>query len=250
VNTANLFLDGLLPADPPSALARRGLTEHDLDVLAEHHENHGAGRSTTFLLVYDTSMQWGVPGAPALKSLVVERDQRAGLYRLACERHSLVGLGQAWLIARGCPREPILTLPDWLLEPADEATRVLEERLVDGGAEMTVWDSWSDSDETWVVVQDRAAKVLPVRVLLEQPAYDAGTYTLTEGAFGTVAAARDWLEGDRDTPMPQPPGPRFTERRARAASSRSAHAPGPASSPSDVLPPRQPGHPDGPGRSR
>ncbi|MET8977446.1 hypothetical protein ABZX85_17675 [Streptomyces sp. NPDC004539] len=122
--------------------------EPELDVLAGHHADHGAGRSTTFPLVHDTSVQWGVPGAPELKSLVIGRDRRAGLFRMTSEQHSLASLGQVWLIARGCPRKPILRLPDGVLQPADEATRTVEERLVNGGYAMAVWHSRSDPDES------------------------------------------------------------------------------------------------------
>ncbi|GAV43498.1 hypothetical protein [Streptomyces acidiscabies] len=243
-------LEGLFPADPPSLQARRTMWEGDLDLFASHSETRGPGRDITFLLAHDRSATWGIPGAPALRSLIIERNQYAGLYLFSVAPHSLTALGQAWLIARGCPREPILRLPDGLLEPADDATRALEEQLWSSGDGLAVHDSWSDLPATWMIVQDPAAEVLPVRVLLEVPDYDAGTYTLTEGAFVSVADAREWLEGDRDTPMPQPPGPGFTERRARAASARSPHTPDPAAGPCRERPPAGPDASGGPGRSR
>ncbi|WP_329524494.1 hypothetical protein OG983_30700 [Streptomyces jietaisiensis] len=218
-------LDGLWPVDPPSLYDRRRVWEGDLSVLAEYHETDGTGRNTSYLLAHDTSVTWSVPGQPQVASLVIRRDPQVGLYQFGLERHSLAPLGQAWLIARGCPPDPILRLAEGLPRPADEETRAVEARLLASADGLHIRDSWTDGTETWVLAHDFGAAVLPARVFLEVPDLDAGTYRLTEGAFPTAVAARDWLRGDRVEALPPPPGPAFVDRRTRAASARSVQLP-------------------------
>jgi hypothetical protein len=218
-------LDGLWPADPPSLYDRRQVWEGDLSVLAEYHETDGDGRKTSYLLAHDTSVAWSVPGQPQIASLAIRRDPQAGLYQFGLERHSLAPLGQAWLIARGCPRDPILRLAEGLPKPADDGTRAVEARLLSAADDLRIRDCWTDDAETWVLAHDQGAAVLPARVFLEIPDLDGGTYRLTEGAFATAEAAQDWLRGDRTEALPIPPGPAFTDRRTRAASARSAQLP-------------------------
>lgn len=244
-------LDGLCPADPPSLYDRRRVWEGDLSVLAEYHETDGAGRRTSYLLAHDTSVTWSVPGQPQVASLVIRRDPQAGLYQFGLERHSLAPLGQAWLIARGCPSAPILRLAEGLPQPADQETRAVEARLLAAADGLHIRDSWTDDTETWVLAHDFGAAMLPARIFLEVPDLDAGTYRLTEGAFPTAAAARDWLRGDRAEALPAPPGPAFVDRRTRAASSRSARLPS-APAHGSQLPPSPPAREPrpGPGWSR
>ncbi|MFE3936336.1 glycosyl hydrolase, partial [Streptomyces goshikiensis] len=141
--------------------------------------------------------------------------------------HATVPFAQSWLVERGCPPERIAQIATGYAEPADDLTLQVERQIRESGARYEVLDTYtSDSDpcETWTLTRDSRAGQEPVRVFLEEWDHDAGEYTVREGAFANVDAARCWLD-DREGPLPEPP--EYSDDndavvRARVALARSA----------------------------
>jgi hypothetical protein len=117
--------------------------------------------------------------------------------------------------------------------PADESTRVLEERLMDDGDHFALLHSYTcdnpGNEETVVVLRalDERSPA-PFRVLHEDVDTDAWTHTLREGGFATFPEALQWCE-DRlgGNAVPLPPV-RLTARSTRPpgiAPSAPAHRP-------------------------
>ncbi|WP_405668259.1 hypothetical protein [Streptomyces sp. NBC_00055] len=113
--------------------------------------------------------------------------------------------------------------------PADDLTVQVEQQIRESGARYEVLDTYtSDFDpcETWTLARDSRADQAPVRVFHEEWDHAAGTYTMREGAFADVSAARCWLD-DRSRPLPEQP--EYSDHngavvRARVALTRSAGA--------------------------
>ncbi|MER7047573.1 hypothetical protein [Streptomyces jumonjinensis] len=186
--------------------------------LAAHHSQGGRD---SYLLFFDRSATWGIPGSPAYVALHLHRDADLGTFRFSQETHPLVPLGQRWLIEQGCPPDGIGLTNTHGLKPADPLTTLLEDLLRTGpGDRYEVLDHYTDDEETWALLRDADPDLaeLPYRVFLEEVSFQGNTYTFREGTFATADAADDWLY-DRDTPLPLAPAPALT--RAEAAVTRS-----------------------------
>jgi hypothetical protein len=244
-------LDGLDPADVDSAQAEGFVWAGDLTVLAEHHT---PDRSRSFIVAHDKSAAWGVPGAPEVAAIAITRDLEQGAFTFAFAYHATHPFAQAWLIERGCPPGQIV-LPDGVyIDPADDLTRELEEKIRDGGRRYIVLDAHTRGDgpsyESWTMARDTTADQAPIRVFLEESVPAATAYTLREGAFPDEDAARDWLD-HRDSPLPKPHERRVDTDalRVRAAAALSTTPPPPparghdrSQSPSaPAVPPPSPG---------
>ncbi|MER5183260.1 glycosyl hydrolase [Streptomyces sp. NPDC002896] len=219
-------LDGLVPADPVSARSVRSVFSGDLHPVVEHH-NGGDDQSESYLLAYDESAAWGVPGEPQLRAIKITRDSRDGLFTFEAESHALAALGMNWLIERGCPLEVIIQPAEGLLRPADDETMQLEARLADSKGRYRIRDTWTEDGgdaESHVISEDVQAMALPVRVFLEEPDFGAGTYRLREGAFPSFEAAGSWLR-ERNGPLPAAPEQDLSARRAAQARGRSTGLP-------------------------
>ncbi|MBV1949163.1 glycosyl hydrolase [Streptomyces sp. BV129] len=220
----------LAPSDASSEEALERFWAGDLTVLSQHHTMPNG--SHRFVLAHDRSVTWGIPGAPQLVAVAVARDLSRGTYTFKTSYHATASFAQNWLVERGCPPERI-TVPDSsYIKPADDLTVQVEQQIRESGTRYKVLDTHtSDSEpcETWSLVRDSSAAQMPVRVFHEEWDYDAGTYTMREGAFADVDAARSWLD-DRSGPLPEPPeysdhnGAIVRARVARIALARSADA--------------------------
>lgn len=217
-------LDGFEPADADSEYAEKQFWAGDLTVLAEHHAPRNG--SDSFIAAHDASVTWGVPGEPQICAIKVARDLDQNTFTFESTYHSSVSFAQNWLIERGCPPDRISQVSDDFMQPADDLTARVEQKLRTSSDRYQVLDSYtSDYDpcETWTLTRDSLAAQAPIRVFLEEGDYDAHTYTMREGAFPDEEAARHWLD-DRSTALPQPPEYRGDAAvlRTRAALTRSA----------------------------
>ncbi|MFE2110178.1 hypothetical protein ACFXAF_30540 [Kitasatospora sp. NPDC059463] len=181
-----------------------------LPLAVQHVTNpHTALLTESFYLVYDRSMTWYIPGSPQYVGVDVQRDLAAGTFRFDYTRHPVFALAQNWLVSRGA--DPALVTPD-VEDPmdTDQATRDLEEFLARSGDRFHAVDDYTydqvDSYQTWVIVQDTRPEPgqQPVRVLFEDIDMPGHSYTLREGGFPTVEAARKWTTkaGADDNPLP------------------------------------------------
>ncbi|MFI0742985.1 hypothetical protein ACH4PU_33680 [Streptomyces sp. NPDC021100] len=179
-------------------------------LLAQHHTDDARH---SFYVLHDGSATWGIPGEPQIAAVHVRRDPDARVFSFEHAALPLPAMAQSWLIARGCPKEAI-GLPDRVgTRPADEATRVLQRRLMADGGHFALLRSYTDdtAERPEVVVLLRAADERtpsPFRILLEEADLDAGTHTLREGGFLSYEAATYWWEnhftGDA-APLPTAP---------------------------------------------
>ncbi|MFF4363440.1 hypothetical protein [Streptomyces sp. NPDC001604] len=183
-----------------------GSEQDMMTVLAEHHSEDA---EHSFYLMHNGAVAWGIPGDPQLVALHLKRDPATRTYRFAHEELPLPAMAQSWLIARGCPEETIL-LPDGMgTKAANEATRVLEQRLRSDGDHFALLISYThDSDPIQTTVMLRALDekaAMPFRVLLEEVDPVAWTHTLREGGFTTFEAATQWWEAHwrgEEPPLP------------------------------------------------
>ncbi|WP_405591716.1 hypothetical protein [Streptomyces sp. NBC_01092] len=183
-----------------------GIEQDSMTVLAEHHSGDA---EHSFYMMHNRAVTWGIPGEPQLVALHLKRDPAARTYQFDHAELPLPSMAQSWLIARGCPEEKIL-LPDGMgTTAANEATRVLEQRLRSDGDHFALLISHThDSDPIQTTVMLRALDekaAMPFRVLLEEVDSTAWTHTLREGGFQTFEAAAQWWEahwnGD-EPPLP------------------------------------------------
>ncbi|MFD4337881.1 glycosyl hydrolase [Streptomyces anulatus] len=223
-------LDELAPADDASEEAVERFWSGDLTALSHHHTSPNDSHS--FVVAHDRSVTWGVPGAPQVMAIAVARDLSRFTFTLETSYHATVPFAQNWLVGHGCPPERIAQIAKGYVQPADDLTLQVERQIRESGARYEVLDTYtSDSGpcETWTLTQDSQASQAPVRVFLEEWDHDAGTYTMREGAFADVGAARSWLD-DRSGPLPEPPeysdhnGAVVRARIARIALARSVGA--------------------------
>jgi hypothetical protein len=219
------------------------LHEGDLFPVVEHHQ-HGHHSSVSWYLLHDDAATWGTPGSPQLRSVVVQRDLAGGTFTFAMDEHALAALGQGWLMRHGCPPEHAAQRVEGLPPPADARTRAVEERLRTATG-LRITDHWSEDDHGWMLAVDTVAVFRRYRVFLESAAPTADAYTVSEGAFTSITAAHEWLDGDRGTPLPRPPAHDLLARTAKARST------GPSAPEADPRPPSRPSGPgESPGRSR
>ncbi|WP_399890717.1 glycosyl hydrolase [Streptomyces sp. BBFR51] len=224
-------IDELAPADAASEEAAEMFWSGELTALSQHHTTPNGSHS--FVVAHDRSVTWGIPGAPQVVAIAVARDLSRLTFTLETSYHATVPFAQNWLVERGCPPERIALVGDDYVKPADDLTLQVEQQIRESGTRYEVLDtqtSESDPCETWTLARDSRADQAPVRVFLEEWDRDSGTYTMREGAFADVGAARSWLD-DRGHPLPEPPeysdhnGAVVRARIARIALARSAGAP-------------------------
>ncbi|WP_165983968.1 glycosyl hydrolase [Streptomyces sp. YIM 98790] len=204
----DLRLQGYRPADRDSAEEfRQRIDLHlpEIERLAAHH----AGPDS-FLIFYDSSQTWGLPGSAQLLAVHLTRRRSEHTFTLATTYLPLMALAQRWLAARGCPPHALVLLPeaDWW-RPADDATAALENRLATSAERYTLLDHYTyddfDSPEITVLLHDSAtvSAHAPYRLLVQERGLEWGTYIIREGAFPTREAARQWLYR-RHIALPQP----------------------------------------------
>ncbi|WP_033223535.1 hypothetical protein [Streptomyces virginiae] len=220
-------LDELAPADAASEEAVERFWSGDLTALSQHHTTPNGSHS--FVVAHDQSATWGIPGAPQVMAIAVARDLTRFTYTLETSHHATVSFAQNWLVERGCPPERIAKIRGGSLKPADDLTVWVERQIRESGARYEVLDNHtSDFDpcETWTLTRDSRADEAPIRFFHEEWDHDAGTYTMREGAFADVGAARTWLD-DHSGPLPEPPeysDHNGADDRPRIALARSASA--------------------------
>ncbi|MFD7070605.1 glycosyl hydrolase [Streptomyces sp. NPDC059913] len=217
----------LVPADDASADAAESFWSGDLTALSHHHTMPNGSHS--FVVAHDRSVTWGTPGAPQVMAIAVARDLGRSTFTLETSYHATVPFAQNWLVEHGCPPAKIAQIAKGFVTPADDLTLQIEQQIRESGTRYEVVDSYStdfDPCETWTLTRDSQASQVPVRLFHEEWDHDAGTYTMREGAFADVSAARSWLD-DRDGPLPEPPeyhhaSGAVLRARTRAALARSA----------------------------
>lgn len=198
--------------------------ESELMVLAQHHTPN---TDRSYYLLFDLSAEWGIPGASELRALYLRRDAVRKTFRFEYEQFALPSLAQSWLIARGCPKEPIELGSDVGPKPADGQTEALQQRLMTDGAQYEVMDSITcksykggDNVETAALLRARdETNPVPFRVLLDHFDASSWTNTLREGGFRTHEDATEWWEkymNGEGAPMPR------SEPTARPAASPTA----------------------------
>ncbi|MFF2657351.1 hypothetical protein ACFVUH_08290 [Kitasatospora sp. NPDC058032] len=197
----------------------------------------------------DTATVWhAVPGLASLRAVHVERDLADRVFKVASAPFPLEAMAQGWLVERGA--DPAAFTSRTPIGPADEETRRIEELLRGAGpGRLAVHEDYTYSTEPydiWVIATDTRAEDprLPVRVFHERRQVDDDTYTLREGHFPTVAAARTWTQ-DPDAPLPQRSSP--SARAAAAARASTCTATGPvvsaASAAGPIVPRTEPAAP-------
>ncbi|MDQ8704123.1 glycosyl hydrolase [Streptomyces sp. LHD-70] len=226
----DLDLDGLAPADDASEEEMDRFWFSDLTALAQHHSTPNGSHS--FVLAHDRSLTWGIPGSPQLVAITVARDLSQSTFTLETSHHATASFAQSWLVERGCPPERIALVGGDYVKPADDLTVQVEQQIRESGTRYKVLDTHTSDfnpSETWTLTRDSSAGQAPIRVFHEEWDHDAGTYSMREGAFADVGAARSWLD-DRSGSLPEPPeysdsnGAVVRARIARIALSRSAGA--------------------------
>jgi hypothetical protein len=226
-------LDGFEPADASVERDFFSLTLSD-DMFATLAAHHTADGHASYLAVYDNAAIWDVPGAPAYRSIHLQRDLDNRTFTVSHDTHPVAPLAQRWLIQRGCPAAAIELTHPGVLPPADTLTTQIEARIKTSGNRYEVVDdhtynpgSFDVGIETWTLAYDTHpdSAIAPYRLFLEQVTPDLSSYTVREGAFADADAAQHWLD-TRDTPLPEPPHPDDTAaRRIRAALTRSTGLP-------------------------
>ncbi|WP_411574853.1 hypothetical protein [Streptomyces fradiae] len=171
-----------------------GVGQDMLTPLATHHSADGVH---SYYVLFDGSVTWGIPGAPQLMALHLQRDRDQRTFSFEGERLPLPSMAQSWLIHRGCPPDAIGLDPELGPPAADEATRALERRLAGDGDHFAMGYSYTrdDPDDMLTVVALRALDERapsPFRVLVEEVDTDAWTHTLREGGFDTKEEALHW----------------------------------------------------------
>ncbi|MEC4018282.1 hypothetical protein [Streptomyces sp. H27-D2] len=214
--------------------------------LAEHHT--GDGRDS-YMLLYDGSAIWGIPGAPSYVSLHITRDLEQRTFCFDQGTHPVVPLAQNCLIRRGCPPDAIELSNDEGPRAADALTAQIEARLkTNPDNRYEVLHHYTDDPgifdfgiETRTLTYDShpGSASAPYRLFLEEVAKDMASYTVREGVFTSAEAADHWIF-QRETPLPLAPPPVSTvNQRAEAARARSTvTAAGLAVPPAPVTAPR------------
>ncbi|MFE7318251.1 hypothetical protein ACFU7T_34910 [Streptomyces sp. NPDC057555] len=196
--------------------------------MAEHHSSDGRD---TYLLLYDRTAIWDIPGTAEYVTLHITRDIEQRTFDIAHERHPVIPLAQNWLIGQGCPAESVELSENRGPQPADALTARLEDVLrANPDGRYTVVDHFTDNPcsfdfgiEVSTLVHDSHpdSAHAPYRLFLEETTKDFRSYTVREGAFPTAEAADTWTR-HRSTLLPLAPAPHGTVGlRAEAAHSRS-----------------------------
>ncbi|MFE6364120.1 hypothetical protein ACFVP3_29520 [Streptomyces sp. NPDC057806] len=219
------------------------------DLFVPFSEHHSADGRDSYLLLYDRSAIWDIPGAAEYLTLHITRDIEQRTFDFASERHPVVPLAQRWLIGRGCPQEAAEGSPHHGPRPADAVTARLEDLLrTNPGNRYEVLDHYTDNPcsfdvgvEVRTLVYDSHpdSADAPYRLFLEETTKDMHTYTVRQGVFASAEEADTWVV-ERDSPLPlAPASPGAFDRRAAAARARSTiGGNGLAVAPAPVSPPR------------
>lgn len=196
------------------------LSDGEFLPLAEHHTADGRD---SYLLLYDGSAIWGIPGAPSYVSLHITRDVEQRTFRFRQDTHPLIPLAQNWLIRKGCPPDAIEVSRQDGPRAADALTTQLEDRLqTNPGNRYEVIDHYTDNTgsfdagiETWTLTRDSHPDSVsaPYRLFIEEVTKNMGSYTVREGTFTSAEAADSWIS-DRDTPLPPAAAPTGAVRKS------------------------------------
>ncbi|MEY9956811.1 hypothetical protein [Streptacidiphilus sp. MAP5-52] len=246
-------LDALLNVtgfQPASATDR---DDHDLfssaegmRVLAVQHieSPDRTGPTGTYILVFDSTMTWALPGSSPYAGIHLARDLTDRSFRLSYAYHPIPALAQNWLGQSGA--DPLALAPDPAVTVyrGDPATVALERQLASCGDRFRIVDHHTYDQvighgaaqeffwKTWIIAVDTSpgSGEHPVRVFFEDIDVPTDSYTLRQGGFPTILAAREWTEtvGDRAA-VPLPPVSAVGAVRPRAAAATAGRAPGPAS---------------------
>ncbi|WP_369251111.1 hypothetical protein [Streptomyces sp. R41] len=222
------------------------LSDDQLIPISEHHTADGRD---SYLLLYDRSAIWDIPGTAEYVMLHIARDVEQRTFDFTSERHPVVPLAQHWLIRRGCPQEAVEVSHRHGPRPADGLTARLEDLLrTNPGNRYEVLDHYTDNPcsfdvgvEVRTLVYDSHpdSASAPYRLFLEETTKDLRSYTVREGVFASAEEADAWVV-ERDSPLPLAPAPpNAFGRRAAAARARSTiSGNGLAVAPLAVSPPR------------
>ncbi|MGV9266611.1 hypothetical protein ACWDRR_18355 [Kitasatospora sp. NPDC003701] len=203
----------------------------------------------SFYVVYDGTMTWhDVPGMAQYAAIHVDRDLGAGTYRLDYSRHPIAALAQNWLVQRGADLDQ-LTVEFEDPMATDQVTRDLENFLAASGDRFRNIDDYthdsSDFYKTWIIAADDRPDPgqQPVRVIYEDIDTANHSYTLRQGGFATVDAARSWVDrvGEPDNPLPPltgAPSARAAGAGAHSSVAITLSAPAPAPAPAEDRPAR------------
>ncbi|MFI1890246.1 hypothetical protein [Streptomyces jumonjinensis] len=179
----------------------------DFTALAEHHTPDGRH---SYYVLHDDTATWGIPGAPQIVALHIQREPEERAYRFQYATVPLLAMAQSWLIARGCSKRGIRLPPGTGTASADDTTRALEERLMGDGDHFALLASYTHdtSDTPEITVLLRAVdeqEPLPFRVLLERVDTVSWTRTLREGGFRTYKEATAWWDAHWGGEAPELP---------------------------------------------
>lgn len=223
------------------------------DLFVPFSEHHSADGRDSYLLLYDRSAIWDIPGTAEYVTQHITRDLEQRTFDFASERHPVIPLAQHWLTRRGCPKEAAEVSHDRGPRPADAVTARLEDLLrTNPGNRYEVLDHYTDNPcsfdvgvEVRTLVHDSHpdSADAPYRLFLEETTKDMRTYTVREGVFASAEEADTWVM-ERDSPLPLAPAPPgASDRRTAAARARSttsgnalAVAPAPVSPPRSTEP--------------
>ncbi|MFF7702839.1 hypothetical protein [Streptomyces lydicus] len=231
------------------------LSDDMLVPLAKHHSADGRD---TYLLLYDRTAIWDIPGTAEYVTLQITRDTTQRTFDFAHGRHPVIPLAQNWLIRQGCPAESTELSKNHGPRPADALTARLEDMLrANPDDRYTVLDHSTDKPcsfdfciEVSTLVHDSHpdSAQAPYRLFLEETTKDLCSYAVREGAFPTAEAADTWGR-ERSTPLPLAPAPNgMVDLRAEAARARSTVKAGGLAVPPAAVAPSQPAA--GPARVR
>ncbi|MFE6053120.1 hypothetical protein ACFQ6N_20365 [Kitasatospora sp. NPDC056446] len=164
----------------------------------------------SFYVVHDGTMTWhDVPGLAQYAAIHVQRNLGDGTYRFDYSRHPIASLAQNWLAGRGAdPEQLTVEVEDPM--STDQATRGLEGFLAASGDRFRLVDDYThdspDFYKTWIIATDVRPDPgqQPIRVFYEDVDTATHSYTLRQGGFATVEAARSWVDrlGHPENPLP------------------------------------------------
>ncbi|WP_432112660.1 hypothetical protein [Streptomyces sp. S1] len=230
-NSPDYKVDGLQPSDEENREILEYLDGPSFKVLSEHHTP-----TDSYVILYDESTPWWIPGSPELRAVHVSRDQENRTFTADSTDPPLYPMAESWLFACGCPPE---ALPDLdVRSAADEITRALEARVRRDSGRFAQVDRYVgdgfDQPETVVLLRSLDSKVHPeYRILLERHDQETGTHTLREGGFATREQAMAWWSAWEDEEAP--PLPPIGSTTQRFATPAMPTAPGPMA----IRPPRR-----------
>ncbi|KMS74391.1 hypothetical protein ACM01_13935 [Streptomyces viridochromogenes] len=223
------------------------------DLFVPLSEHHSADGRDSYLLFYDRTAIWDIPGTAEYVTLHITRDVEQRTFDFASERHPVAPLAQNWLIRRGCPKEAAVSNHHGP-RPADALTARLEDLLrTNPGHRYEVLDHYTENPcsfdfgvEVRTLVYDSHpdSADTPYRLFLEETTKDLHSYIVREGIFASAEEADTWVM-ERNSPLPLAPDPSgAVGRRAAAARARSTvTGNGLAVAPAPVSPPPSAGGP-------